>query len=179
MGHVQAAHGPRKGHTERRHGALSEQARFIESHFPGEVRHIMRIRQLIYVSDLVGDAAQLSTILESSVRHNQTDGLTGMLLYSGGNFLQVLEGPPESVQSTYNRICRDPRHKNCLVLLEQDVPERQFSRWSMGCRQLSAQDAAQFPAHAPYFQYGFRRPQLQAQPGEALEMLNLFCSGML
>ena len=52
----------------------------------------MRIRQLIYVSDLVGDTAQLGAILKSAMRHNQADGITGMLLYSGGNFLQVLEG---------------------------------------------------------------------------------------
>lgn len=139
----------------------------------------MAIHQLIYVSDLVGDEAQLSTILESAVRHNQADGITGMLLYSGGNFLQVLEGAAEQVQATYDRICLDPRHKNCLILLEHDVPERQFGRWSMGCRQLSADDVAKFPSHAPYFQYGFRRPDLQVQPGEALEMLNLFCAGML
>lgn len=139
----------------------------------------MTIRQLIYVSDLVGDEAQLGAILESAVRHNQADGITGMLLYSGGNFLQVLEGPEAQVKATYDRICLDPRHTNCLVLIEQDVPERQFSRWSMGCRQLSAADAAKFPAHAPYFKYGFRKPDLQAKPGEALEMLNLFCQGMM
>jgi len=139
----------------------------------------MAIRQLIYVSDLVGDEAQLGAILASAVCHNQADGITGMLLYSGGNFLQVLEGAAEQVQATYDRICLDPRHRNCLVLLEHDVPERQFGRWSMGCRQLSAKDVAKFPAHAPYFQYGFRRPVLQAQPGEALDMLNLFCAGML
>lgn len=139
----------------------------------------MAIRQLIYVSDLVGKEAQLSAILESAVRHNQADGITGMLLYSGGNFLQVLEGSVEQVTATYGRICLDPRHKNCMILLEHEVPERQFGRWSMGSRQLSAEDAARFPAHAPYFQYGFRRPELQVKPGEALEMLNLFCAGML
>lgn len=139
----------------------------------------MTTHQLIYVSDLVGSEAQLGDILESAVRHNQAEGITGMLLYSGGNFLQILEGSEEQVKSTYERICLDRRHTNCFVLLEQDVQERQFGRWSMGCRQLSAADVARFPAHAPYFQYGFRRPVLQAKPGEALEMLNLFCDGML
>lgn len=139
----------------------------------------MSIHQLIYVSDLVGEEAQLGSILESAVRHNQADDITGMLLYSGGNFLQVLEGSANQVKTTYDRICNDSRHRNCLVLIEQDIPERQFGQWSMGCRQLSAEDVAKFPAHAPYFQYGFRRPELQAKPGEALEMLNLFCEGML
>jgi Sensors of blue-light using FAD len=139
----------------------------------------MSIHQLIYVSDLVGEEGQLGAILESAVRHNQADDITGMLLYSGGNFLQVLEGAADQVKSTYDRISLDPRHKNCLVLLEQDLPERQFGKWSMGCRRLSAEDVAKFPAHAPYFQYGFRRPDFQVKPGEALEMLDLFCAGML
>lgn len=139
----------------------------------------MAIRQLIYVSDLVGDENQLGAILESAVRHNQADGITGMLLFSGGNFLQVLEGSAEQVKATYERIRLDPRHRNCLVLLEHDVASRQFGRWSMGCRQLSAEDVANFPAHAPHFQYGFRKPDFEVKPGEALEMLNLFCVGML
>lgn len=141
---------------------------------------VMAIHQMIYLSDMVGSATgQLAAILESAVRHNREDGVTGMLLYSNGNFLQVLEGPADTVQATYQRILQDPRHTNCFILLEQDVAERQFSQWSMGCRQISAEDAARFPNHAPYFQYGFRVPDLQAKPGEALELLQLFCQGML
>jgi hypothetical protein len=140
----------------------------------------MAIHQLIYLSDQVGsDPSQLAAILESAVRHNREDGLTGMLLYSGGNFLQVLEGPVDAVKTTYRRILKDPRHTNCFILLEQDIPERQFSQWSMGCRQLSEEDAARFPEHAPYFKYGFHRPDLQAKPGEALDILHIFCQGML
>ncbi len=140
----------------------------------------MTFHQLIYVSDLVGDdEGQLAPILESAVRHNTEDGITGMLLYSGGNFLQVLEGPKDAVDATYERICQDPRHRNTTLLLEQDVPERQFGSWSMGYRQLSAEDVERFPQHAPYFQFGFRHNVLKAKPGEALEMLKLFCEGML
>ena len=140
----------------------------------------MTILQLIYVSDMVGnDESQLGPILESAVRHNREDGITGMLLYAGGNFLQVLEGEPERVKATYERICRDPRHSNCLVLVDQEVPERHFGQWSMGCRHLKPEDAALFPAHAPYFKYGFRQPDLPVKPGEALDMLKLFCQGML
>lgn len=138
------------------------------------------LHQLIYVSDLVGkDEQQLAPILESAVRRNTEDGITGMLLYSGGNFLQVLEGPKNAVQATYARICKDPRHRNTTLLLEQDIPERQFGSWSMGYRQLSAEDVARFPKHARYFRYGLRNDVLGAQPGEARALLKLFCEGML
>jgi hypothetical protein len=138
------------------------------------------VHQLIYVSDLVDkNERQLAPILESAVRRNTEDGITGMLLYSGGNFLQVLEGPTAAVQATYKRICQDRRHRNTTLLLEQDVPERQFGSWSMGYRLLSSEDVARFPEHAPHFQFGFRNDALNAKPGDALELLTLFCKGML
>lgn len=140
----------------------------------------MGITQLIYVSDLVNsDEAQLAPILESAVRHNQEDDISGMLLYSGGNFLQVLEGTPEQVRQTYQRICRDPRHTNIIILTQEEVEERHFSDWSMGYRKLSDEDVARFPEYAPYFQFGFKPTDFKAKPGAALEMLKLFNKGML
>lgn len=140
----------------------------------------MSFSQLIYVSDLTTpDEGQLGPILESAVRHNREDGITGMLLYSGGNFLQVLEGEKAQVRATYERICADPRHRNITLLTEEDVAERQFANWSMGYRQLGAQDIAKFPKHAPYFQFGFNASVLQAKPGTALELLEMFAKGML
>lgn len=140
----------------------------------------MGYHQLIYVSDLVGhDEAQLASILESAVRHNTEDAITGMLLYSKGNFLQVLEGESDKVRATYERICQDPRHTNAMLLIEQGVPERQFGDWSMGFRHLGPEDVARFPEQAPYFQFGFRNDALKVSPGDALDILQLFCKGML
>lgn len=140
----------------------------------------MAFTQLIYVSDLVNkNEAALAAILESAVRHNREDGITGMLLYSGGNFLQVLEGAHAQVHATFERICQDPRHRNITVLTEEEVAERHFSHWSMGYRQLGAQEVAQFPQYAPYFQFGFTTAALDAKPGVALELLELFSKGML
>ena len=140
----------------------------------------MALIQLIYVSNLVKqDESQLASILESAVRHNREDGITGMLLYSGGNFLQVLEGPREQVRSTYERIFRDTRHGNIIELSEDEVPARHFSTWSMGYRQLGQEDVEKFPQYAPYFQFGFSSTRFDAQPGIALEMLELFSKNML
>jgi hypothetical protein len=53
----------------------------------------MALSELIYVSTVVGESEhELGAILESSVRHNQLNGITGMLLYYRGGFMQVLEG---------------------------------------------------------------------------------------
>ena len=135
----------------------------------------MGITQLIYVSDLVNaDETHLAPIVESAVRHNQEDNISGMLLYSEGNFLQVLEGTPEQVEQTYQRVCRDPRHTNIFILTQEDVDERHFADWSMGFRKLSEKDIASFPEYAPYFQFGFNQTDFKAKPGVALEMLKLF-----
>lgn len=140
----------------------------------------MALTQLIYVSDLVDSKeSELPSILESADRHNREDGITGMLLYSGGNFLQVLEGEKSRVHTTYERICADPRHRNITLLTQEEVPERQFANWSMGYRQLGAQDIARFPKHAPYFQFGFKASDFQAKPGAARELLEMFGKGML
>jgi galactose-1-phosphate uridylyltransferase len=140
----------------------------------------MPLTQLIYVSSLVDqDESQLANILESAVRHNREDEITGMLLYAGGNFLQVLEGQHEQVRKTYERICLDPRHSTIIVLSEEEVLERHFSSWSMGYRQLGSEDVAKFPQYAPYFQFGFHASQFDAKPGVALDMLELFSQNML
>ncbi len=140
----------------------------------------MAFSQLIYVSDLVNkNEAELAPILESAVRRNPADGITGMLLYSGGNFLQVLEGDPAQVRLTYERICHDPRHTHITVLTEEEVAQRHFANWSMGYRQLSAEDVARFPDYAPYFKLGFKATAFDAKPGVALELLELFSKGML
>ena len=140
----------------------------------------MAFTQLIYVSSLVqGGEPELGRILESAVRHNREDGITGMLLYSGGNFLQVLEGSRDRVHATYERICRDPRHGSIMLLTEEEVPERHFADWSMGYRQLGPEDVARFPEYAPYFQFGFDATKFNAKPGAALEMLELFGKRML
>jgi hypothetical protein len=137
--------------------------------------------QLIYVSDLrdknTGEG-ELVSIVESAVRHNTEDNITGMLLYSGGNFLQVLEGNKELVHKTYDRIHLDPRHKNIILLTEEEVEERHFMNWSMGYRRLGKDDVAKFPIYAPLFQFGFKANDINAKSGVALEMLKLFSKQM-
>jgi len=102
-----------------------------------------------------------------------------MLLYSNGNFLQVLEGDQDAVQETFTRICRDTRHHNTILLTEEDVTDRHFANWSMGFKHLGPEHVASFPNYAPFFHYGFDASAIKAKPGVALEMLKLFSQGML
>jgi hypothetical protein len=92
------------------------------------------IFQIVYVSSAVREFsdAELSGLLAKSRTNNAACGITGMLVYADGNFLQVLEGPKEDVLAAYLRIHDDPRHRGVIKLLEKAVPCRYFPQWSMG-----------------------------------------------
>ena len=78
------------------------------------------------------DQEELQAILQRSKAHNPTVGVTGVLCFSGGIFLQVLEGSRSAVNRLYNRIVADARHSEVELLLYEEIKERQFAGWSMG-----------------------------------------------
>jgi len=93
---------------------------------------------LVYVSSATKEMSEkdLLQILEKSRGNNSHREITGMLLYKGGNFMQALEGPPEQIAVLMERIERDPRHRNILVLLNKPLGERHFKDWTMGFSNL-------------------------------------------
>lgn len=135
----------------------------------------MKLVQLIYLSELVGrDETSLGPILSASVRRNTAADITGMLLYSQGTFLQVLEGEEAAVEATYQRIVQDRRHHNAVLLSSEPIAQRQFADWRMGFRHLSEADAQHLPRMAPWFRFGFSADALNTAPGIARDMLAFF-----
>lgn len=78
------------------------------------------------------DAEALHAILKESKAKNPKLGVTGVLCYSSGVFLQVLEGGREPVNTLYNRIVKDERHSDVMLLSYEEIEERQFAGWAMG-----------------------------------------------
>jgi hypothetical protein len=74
----------------------------------------------------------LSAILRKSMANNPGIGVTGVLCSSGSIFLQVLEGGRSPVSALYNRITRDPRHREVVLLSYEEISERSFAGWAMG-----------------------------------------------
>jgi hypothetical protein len=94
------------------------------------------LRRVIYVSHTVTDPAEpigpvLASILAAARRNNMRIGVTGALLYTARRFAQVLEGPPEAVDSIFETIQCDLRHDHVTVLEVSHPPERAFADWSM------------------------------------------------
>jgi hypothetical protein len=75
---------------------------------------------------------QLQELLRQSRAYNAQHGITGLLLYSDGHYVQVLEGPQSAVQALYARIQQDPRHEQVVTVSAGPGPQRQFAEWSMG-----------------------------------------------
>jgi Sensors of blue-light using FAD len=73
-----------------------------------------------------------NAILDESRKNNTKAGITGILLSSGTIFVQLLEGGREEVSKIYNRIVVDPRHKDVVLLVYEEITERRFEGWSMG-----------------------------------------------
>lgn len=78
------------------------------------------------------DDATLLEILRQSKSNNPGQGITGLLCYSGGIFIQALEGGRMAVNRLYNRIASDPRHTDVCLLSYDEISERRFAGWSMG-----------------------------------------------
>ncbi len=95
--------------------------------------------RLMYASRAVESAseAEMATILQQSKKNNPGIGVTGVLCFSAGIFLQVLEGGRNAVSALYNKIAADPRHKDVVILRYEEIDERSFGSWSMGQANLS------------------------------------------
>lgn len=77
------------------------------------------------------------SIMAASRSHNVSQGITGILCYGGGIYLQAIEGGRSEVNSLYNHIIVDPRHTDVVLLHYQEIRERRFSGWTMGQVNLS------------------------------------------
>ncbi|OOG41156.1 BLUF domain-containing protein [Polaromonas sp. A23] len=90
--------------------------------------------RLLYASRSANPASSEVTeaILAQSRSHNPAMGITGILCYGGGIFLQALEGGRDQVSDLYGHIQKDPRHKDVVLLHYEEITERRFGGWTMG-----------------------------------------------
>jgi hypothetical protein len=89
--------------------------------------------RLLYCSRAVDAGPEaIESILSESRHHNPACGITGILCYGDGVFLQCIEGGRRQVNELYASIQKDARHKEVVLLLYEEILERHFGGWSMG-----------------------------------------------
>ena len=88
---------------------------------------------IIYVSSAVPQFSEstLQDLVELCQATNERLAVTGVLIYSDGNCMQVIEGPDLATHALYDRIKRDSRHCDVTTINVQPLEERQFQGWSM------------------------------------------------
>lgn len=97
------------------------------------------VHQVLYHSHAAGQPseAELADLLLEARRYNASQGITGLLLYSDGRYVQVLEGGESAVEDLYARIQHDPRHTQVVTRSRGRSPRR-FAEWSMAFGHVSA-----------------------------------------
>jgi len=89
--------------------------------------------RLLYASRAVDTRAEtIEAILHECRARNPNGGITGVLCYGGGIFLQVIEGGRMAISQLYSQIQRDTRHKDVVLLQYEEITERRFAGWTMG-----------------------------------------------
>lgn len=98
--------------------------------------------QVSYISSSVQPMAtkDLLALLQECREYNAGNGVTGMLLYGNGTFLQVLEGEEPVIDCLVAKIRKDRRHANLQILKRASIQSRQYSDWSMGFKRISSKE---------------------------------------
>jgi hypothetical protein len=93
-----------------------------------------KLAEYIYASAATHDFSNedLIDLLKLARKNNSRRNITGMLLHHEGSFIQILEGPEDTVQALFETISRDKRHAKMLLLSRRNVEERTFGDWGMG-----------------------------------------------
>ena len=92
------------------------------------------LRSIVYASTATHalTTADLESLLTDARAFNREHQVTGVLLHSGANFMQCLEGAPEDVGKAYDRIKRSSQHQDVVEYMDCEVPQRTFGSWDMG-----------------------------------------------
>ena len=133
------------------------------------------LSRLMYSSRLLSDdmeaGVQADRIARCSAARNAAHGITGVLVFVDNTFIQVLEGPRDEVEATFERICSDLRHSDVRLIDVADTDAPLFPEWHMAC--LGGEEdqriALQNELHELRFMTGVNARQAMMQMRELLD----------
>jgi hypothetical protein len=108
--------------------------------------------QIVYTStaDAGLSKVDLMELLKGSVQRNTLAGITGLLLYKDGIFIQALEGDQNTVAALFKKICSDRRHHNVISLIQERITHRDFPDSAMSFRDLNAPELRKLPGYSEF-----------------------------
>ena len=100
----------------------------------------MKLTSVTYTSlarlDL--QASDLEAIHRTAREKNALDGITGLLVFNGTHFLQIVEGAEDAIEDLVERLRKDPRHNGFEIRDRRKVDARSFPDWSMELVRVNA-----------------------------------------
>lgn len=92
------------------------------------------IKTICYISDscLKESSSDLSDLFTKAKKNNLNNNITGILIHSNFNFLQVLEGEDTVVNKVFKKISLDSRHKNIFNVIDVTIDTRVFEGYNFG-----------------------------------------------
>lgn len=124
---------------------------------------------IVYLSTAIAQLSEgaLLQLLRRARCANQQAGITGVLMYGGGQFMQVLEGSPAAVRRLYARIQADPRHSRLEKIADGPLSHREFKGWHMSFAPLPAAYSNGIP--------GYLSPPQLVMTGAGTSMQQVLC----
>ena len=94
---------------------------------------------ICYVSTASKELSQadIASLFKTVRQKNDTMGVTGILMFSEGNFFQIMEGEHETIIHLFNRIKLDSRHYNIIKILEKPIDNPYFDHYYSGFTTIS------------------------------------------
>jgi len=113
-----------------------------------------------------------SALLQQFRDSNNKRGITGMLLYQNGTFMQMIEGEKQVVLDLYDKILKDDRHTGVHTVLAGDIEARNFEDWSMGF--FNMDKAGEFPQYSDYINENLALRSFEPGSQDAYEFMMMF-----
>ncbi len=82
--------------------------------------------------------SDLEDIHRTAREANTLEGITGLLVFNGTHFLQIIEGSESAIEELVERLRKDPRHTGFEVRDKRKIDARSFPDWSMELVRVNA-----------------------------------------
>ena len=134
---------------------------------------------LVYTSTATRDLSpdDLAAMLQGARARNARRGITGLLLYHDGCFMQAIEGPRASVHALLAKVGADDRHRGVFVLLEERRTQRQFPDHAMAYRDMRSAEVPE--GHVGLFNDDLRAESFAGHPDRVHRLLQVFADTQL
>jgi uncharacterized membrane protein (DUF373 family) len=93
----------------------------------------------------------LMDILNNARLNNVCMGVSGMLLYTGTEFIQILEGEEKVIEELLDAIKKDPRHRDFRIIEKKKITAREYADWTMGFKRVDKEEVRDIPGLNKFF----------------------------